>query len=174
VAAHAVTALENGRLVDQITHQASHDQLTGAANRVGFSERLARTGAPSLALFYIDLDAFKPVNDDFGHDVGDELLRAVARRLHEVVRSSDTVARLGGDEFVVLVEDVGDGAQIDALAQRLARAFHAPFEVGDRLFAIGASISRAVWPADVDTPDALLAHADAAMYAVKRATKRAA
>jgi predicted signal transduction protein with EAL and GGDEF domain len=74
----------------------------------------------------------------------------------------------------VLVEDVDDVRQIEALAQRLERAFYAPFEVADRPFAIGASIGRAVWPADVDTPDALLAHADAAMYAVKRASKRAA
>jgi diguanylate cyclase (GGDEF)-like protein len=174
VAAHAVTALENGRLVDHITHQASHDQLTGVANRVGFAQRLsgaiagAGTPASSLALFYIDLDAFKPVNDSFGHDVGDELLRAVASRLHEVVRTADTVARLGGDEFVVLVEDVADEAQIAALASRLERAFTEPFAVGDEHFAIGASIGRAVWPLDVDSPDALIAHADAAMYAVKR------
>jgi diguanylate cyclase (GGDEF)-like protein len=173
VAAHAVTALENGRLVDHITHQASHDQLTGAANRVGFAERLAGARGPSLALFYLDLDAFKPVNDGFGHDVGDELLRAVAARLHQVVRGGDTVARLGGDEFAVLVEDVGDEAQIGALARRLESAFDEPFAVGDELFAIGASIGRAVWPLDVETPDELLAHADAAMYAVKRGSRRA-
>ena len=147
------------------------------ANRVGFAERLssavgaAGTPATSLALLYIDLDAFKPVNDSFGHDVGDELLRAVARRLHEVVRHADTVARLGGDEFVVLVEDVADEAQIAALARRLEGAFAEPFAVGDQRFAIGASIGRAVWPLDVDTPDALIAHADAAMYAVKRAAR---
>jgi diguanylate cyclase (GGDEF)-like protein len=180
VAAHAVTALENGRLVDHITHQASHDQLTGVANRVGFAERLssavgdAGSRTAPLALFYLDLDAFKPVNDGFGHDVGDGLLRAVAARLREVVRSSDTVARLGGDEFVVLVEDIGDEGQICALAKRLERAFDEPFCVGSERFAIGASIGRAVWPSDVDTPDALLGHADAAMYAVKRAAKHAA
>jgi diguanylate cyclase (GGDEF)-like protein len=179
VAAHAVTALENGRLIDHVTHQASHDQLTGLANRVGFGERLAdafdggRTRAASVALFYLDLDAFKPVNDDFGHEVGDELLCAVAARLREVVRSHDTVARLGGDEFAVLVEDVSGDDQLAAVAQRLERAFDEPFDVGERTFAIGASIGRAVWPLDVETPDALLAHADAAMYAVKRGSRHA-
>jgi diguanylate cyclase (GGDEF)-like protein len=171
VAAHAVTALENGRLVDHITHQASHDQLTGVANRVGFTERLSSAAGASLALFYIDLDAFKPVNDSFGHDVGDELLRAVARRLDKVVRHADTVARLGGDEFVVLVEDVADEATIATVARRLESAFAEPFAIGDQRFAIGASIGRAVWPLDVESPDALLAHADAAMYAVKRAAR---
>ena len=90
------------------------------------------------------------------------------------MRSSDTVARLGGDEFVVLVEDIGDEGQICALAKRLERAFDEPFVVGSERFAIGASIGRAVWPSDVDTPEALLGHADAAMYAVKRAAKHAA
>jgi diguanylate cyclase (GGDEF)-like protein len=177
VAAHAVTALENGRLIDHITHQASHDQLTGVANRVGFAERLSsaatQAGASDtqLALFYIDLDAFKPVNDGFGHDVGDELLRAVAQRLHGSVRGGDTVARLGGDEFAVLVEDIADAAQIAVVARRLESAFDAPFAAGGRTFAISASIGRAIWPLDVETPDALLAHADAAMYDVKRASR---
>jgi diguanylate cyclase (GGDEF)-like protein len=89
------------------------------------------------------------------------------------VRSHDTVARLGGDEFAVLVEDVSGDDQLAAVAQRLERAFDEPFDVGERTFAIGASIGRAVWPLDVETPDALLAHADAAMYAVKRGSRHA-
>ena len=171
VAAHAVTALENGRLVDHITHQARHDHLTGLANRAGFAERLSAAGgaAGPLALFYIDLDGFKPVNDTFGHAAGDELLSAVGARLLECVRGGDTVARLGGDEFAVLVEDVGGEDDIARIAERLQGAFAAPFCVRGRSLAVGASIGRAVWPADVGEVDALLRHADAAMYEAKRA-----
>ncbi len=169
VAAHAVTALENGRLVDHITHQARHDHLTGLPNRAGFAERLsaARGAAGPLALFYIDLDGFKPVNDTFGHVAGDELLSAVGARLLDCVRGEDTVARLGGDEFAVLVEDVGEG-DIARIAARLQDAFAEPFRAGGRSLAVGASIGRAVWPAEVADVDALLRHADAAMYEVKR------
>jgi diguanylate cyclase (GGDEF)-like protein len=174
VAAHAVTALENARLLDQITYQASHDQLTGLANRAGFSDRLARARGRAeiartpVALFYVDLDAFKPVNDQFGHEVGDDLLRAVADRLVERVRPTDTVVRLGGDEFAVLVEDL-DLAGIERITARLEVALDEPLEVGDRKFEIRASIGRAVWPADVGDHGSLLRHADAAMYDVKRA-----
>ena len=173
VAAHAVTALENGRLVDHITHQARHDHLTGAANRVGVQERLAAVTAKadpaSVALFNIDLDEFKPINDEHGHDVGDDLLRAVAQRLRECLRGDDTVARLGGDEFAVLVENVTQPRQLDGISRRLGKAFAAPLRAGGRSFAVSASIGRAVWPVDGDSPGALLRHADAAMYAVKRA-----
>jgi diguanylate cyclase (GGDEF)-like protein len=178
VAAHAVTALENGRLVDHITHQARHDSLTGAANRSGFHERLAaatgRAGRDetSLALFYVDLDDFKPINDEHGHEVGDELLCAVTRRLAECVRGNDTVARLGGDEFAVLVEGIASDAQLDAISDRLARAFAEPLHAGGRTFSIRASIGRAVSPGD-EGPQALLRRADAAMYDVKRAARRA-
>jgi diguanylate cyclase (GGDEF)-like protein len=170
VAAHAVTALENGRLVDHITHQARHDHLTGLPNRAGFAERLSAAGGATgpLALFYIDLDGFKPVNDTFGHEAGDALLSEVGARLLECVRGGDTVARLGGDEFAVLVEDVGGEDDLARIAARLEGAFAEPFCVGGRSLAVGASIGRAVWPADVDGVDALLRHADAAMYEVKR------
>ena len=168
VAAHAVIALENGRLVDHITHQARHDHLTGLANRAGFAERLSAAGGAAIALFYIDLDGFKPVNDTFGHEAGDALLTEVGARLLECVRGGDTVARLGGDEFAVLVEDVGGEDDIARIAARLQDAFAEPFCVGGRSLAVGASIGRAVWPADVDGVDALLRHADAAMYEVKR------
>jgi diguanylate cyclase (GGDEF)-like protein len=169
VAAHAVTALENGRLVDHITHHARHDHLTGLANRAGFAERLSAVGgAGPLALFYIDLDGFKPVNDTYGHEAGDVLLTEVGARLLECVRGGDTVARLGGDEFAVLVEDIGDEGHIARIATRLEDAFAEPFCLGGRSVAVGASIGRAVWPADVDGVDALLRHADAAMYEVKR------
>ncbi len=175
VVAHAVIALENGRLVDHITHQARHDQLTGLANRLAFGERITevtrRAGNESkpFALFYIDLDRFKPVNDEFGHEVGDHLLRAVAERLCNCARGGDTVARLGGDEFAVIVGAIDDESQLGAIASRLDKAFEAPFVIDGHKLAVQASIGRAVWPIDAPDVEGLLREADATMYRVKRA-----
>jgi len=174
VAAHAVTALENGRLVDHITHQARHDRLTGLANRLAFGERLAaatesaRESENPIALFYVDLDGFKPVNDEFGHEIGDELLRGVAERLLGCVRGDDSVARLGGDEFAILLDGIGDSSQLSAVSSRLEHAFDKAFTIEGHTLKIRASIGRAVWPAEVEDLDALLRCADAAMYDVKR------
>ena len=175
VVAHAVIALENGRLVDHITHQARHDQLTGLANRLAFGERITEVTRRSsdsskpFALFYIDLDRFKPVNDEFGHEVGDHLLRAVAERLCNCARGGDTVARLGGDEFAVIVEAIDDESQLGAIARRLETAFQPPFVVDGHELAVQASIGRAVWPIDAPDVEGLLREADATMYRVKRA-----
>ena len=174
IAAHAVTALENGRLVDHITHQARHDRLTGLANRLAFGEQLAaateraRERESPIALFYVDLDGFKPVNDEFGHEIGDELLCEVAERLLGCVRGGDSVARLGGDEFAILVDGIEGEAQLGAVSSRLEHSFDAPFVIQGHALAVRASIGRAVWPAEVHELDALLRHADAAMYDVKR------
>jgi diguanylate cyclase (GGDEF)-like protein len=171
--AQATTALQNGRLVDQITHQAMHDQLTGLANRLRFSDELrkavnrARHQSELVTVFYIDLDGFKPVNDEFGHEVGDRLLAAVGKRLAACTRSSDVIARLGGDEFAVLITDAGSTANVNLVADRLANAFAHPFEVDSHKFKISASIGRAAFPSDADGADALLRRADAAMFAVK-------
>jgi diguanylate cyclase (GGDEF)-like protein len=175
VAAQATTALQNGRLVDQITHQAMHDQLTGLANRLCFTDELRRAVARArqqsglVTVFYIDLDGFKPVNDQFGHAVGDELLAAVGARLADCTRSTDTVARLGGDEFAVLIADASAVEHVDVVAERLAGTFSEPFVVGGRELALTASIGRAAFPADAVGADELLRRADLAMFAVKRA-----
>jgi diguanylate cyclase (GGDEF)-like protein len=174
VAAHAVTALENGRLVDHITYQARHDQLTGLANRRAFGERLTaatqRDAGESkpFALFYIDLDGFKPVNDEFGHEVGDNLLRAVAERLRNCARPGDTVARLGGDEFAVIVEAVVDQSQLPRIGERFETAFESPFVIDGHELAVHPSIGRAVWPLDATDVEGLLRAADATMYSAKR------
>ena len=174
VAAHAATALENGRLVDRITHQAHHDSLTGLANRAQLRLELARrtSGAPELApplnLFYLDLNGFKPINDEFGHEVGDQLLCAVGERLNAVMRGDDVVARLGGDEFAVLLVGVADPALVEMITQRLADVFDTPFAVGERRLRVGASIGRAAWPADARSIDELIRLADGAMYEAKR------
>ncbi|HTX33090.1 MAG TPA: diguanylate cyclase [Solirubrobacteraceae bacterium] len=174
VAAQASTALQNGRLVDQITHQALHDQLTGLANRLQFANQLrkavnrARQHDELVTMFYIDLNGFKPVNDEFGHDVGDQLLSALAKRLVACVRATDLVARLGGDEFAVLITSQSSPEDSDTVAERLATAFTGPFRVDDHVVRIGASIGAAVFPVDADSADGLLRRADASMFEVKR------
>jgi diguanylate cyclase (GGDEF)-like protein len=177
VAAHAASALENGRLIDRVTHQARHDGLTGLANRAFFSEQIeaalgrARTSDAPLGLFFVDLDGFKAVNDERGHAVGDELLCQVASRLLDTVRTTDTVARLGGDEFAIVLSDASSIAEIEAAAERVAAAFEEPFEVAGKSLSVGASIGRAIWPEDAAEVEALMRHADASMYRAKRASR---
>jgi diguanylate cyclase (GGDEF)-like protein len=174
VAAQATTALQNGRLVDKFRHDAMHDQLTGLANRRQFAEQLrkavnrARLGDELATMFYIDLNDFKPVNDEHGHDVGDRLLSALGQRLNSCTRSTDLVARLGGDEFAVLIGSETTSSQADALALRLGEAFADPFMIDGHELHLSASIGRAVFPLDADSADGLLRCADAAMFAAKR------
>ena len=173
VAAQATTALQNGQLVDQITYQALHDQLTGLANRVQFTSVLrnavqnARERGSGVTLFYIDLDSFKPVNDEHGHEIGDALLTAVGERLRACTRDSDVVARLGGDEFAVLVT-AEDEDGLERVPGRLQEAFTEPFVLGGCRVALGASVGRAVYPLDAEDADALLRCADTAMFEAKR------
>ena len=177
VAAQAITALQNGCLLDEMTHQALHDQLTGLANRLQFTDQLraaverAREQVHPVTLLYLDLDGFKPVNDEFGHDVGDQLLVAVAKRMTACTRSADTVARLGGDEFAVLINSRTAAGDAEEVSERLADALTRPFMIDGHELLLGASIGRAVYPIDADTPDGLLRSADAAMFAVKRGTR---
>ena len=174
VVAHAGTALQTARLVDKVTHQARHDGLTGLANRAVFNARMEEALAMSeekrtpVAIFFLDLDDFKSVNDRHGHAAGDEVLRLVAERLLGTVRSGDTVARLGGDEFAIVLSDGPDHAEIESAAGRVARAFEEPFVVQGEPLHVGASVGRAIWPDDASEIDALMRHADAAMYQAKR------
>jgi diguanylate cyclase (GGDEF)-like protein len=156
------------------------DPLTGVANRALFEDRLAhalargdRIGAngektaPRLAILFIDLDGFKPVNDSWGHDAGDAVLREVATRLSAVSRDADTVARVGGDEFVLLLEDLADVHEAVAAAQRIVAAMQPLFDLPGRKVALSCSIGIAMHP-DHGHRDKLMAAADAAMYAAKR------
>ena len=173
VAAQATTALQNGQLVDQITHQALHDQLTGLANRVQFTTELhtavlqASGQQEEVSLLYLDLDRFKPVNDEYGHEVGDALLAAVGERLKACTRSEDVVARLGGDEFAVLIT-AQSAASLTGLPDRIHTAFAQPFSIGEHQLRLGASVGWAVYPADARDAEALLRVADAAMFEIKR------
>jgi diguanylate cyclase len=132
------------------------------------ADRPGPFGSAKLALLFVDLDGFKPINDSFGHAAGDAVLRQVADRLRVMVREADTLARLGGDEFVLLIDDVTGIPDAVVTAQRVLRALAQPFEVGTRQVSLSGSVGVVVFP-DHTASDKLLASADAAMYAAKRA-----
>jgi diguanylate cyclase (GGDEF)-like protein len=168
-AEHASLALSDARTVQDAIHQAFHDSLTGLPNRLLLMDRLdhalaraARVGTETAVLF-VDLDAFKTVNDSLGHAAGDELLREAAGRLLSCVRSADTAARFGGDEFVVLLEDVDD-QRVARVANRILEAMNEPFADRNRQVFIGASSGIAVGG---DQADDLLRNADLALYRAK-------
>jgi diguanylate cyclase (GGDEF)-like protein len=152
---------------------ALHDTLTGLPNRVLFNRELQRAlGTAEAAgagpgLLVLDLDAFKQVNDRFGHAAGDQLLRAVARRIRSSVRRADVVARIGGDEFAVIMHRAQDEHALGAVASRVVTQLRAPFEVMGRRIAMGASAGTALPTADHVAPDELVDRADRAMYAAK-------
>lgn len=167
--------LEKLRESDQrMAHLAHHDALTGLPNRLSFLSRMQQNAAlaqrqkTGLALMFIDLDNFKPVNDLYGHDAGDHLLRQVAERLAKGVRQSDTLARFGGDEFVLVLTDVTDRESTAAVAEKLIASIAASYRIHETDVEIGASIGIALFPDDADDIDALIAQADAAMYDAKR------
>ena len=168
------TALEQRRTEERLRHDALHDGLTGLPNRALLLDRLghalarAQRDGRSIALFCLDLDHLKIVNDSLGHGAGDELLRSVGPRLREVLRPSDTIARFGGDEFAVLCEGVSDEGHAVRVADRLVAAFDAPFTVDGAARFAGASVGVVVaGPGGDRTPEELLADADAAMYRAK-------
>ncbi len=161
----------------RIQHLADHDALTGLLNRRLLEDRLqqsinlARRNDSMVAVMLIDLDGFKAVNDQYGHLMGDYVLRTVAKRLKDCVRESDTVARLGGDEFVVLLSGQRSAQDSSVVAEKILGALTDPVAAGGRRFDIGASIGISIFPRDGASPEQLLKHADAAMYRVKEAGK---
>ena len=178
MAALAAPAIQNGLLVDELRHKASHDSLTELLNRVGFRQHIDRALAGvgerqgHVGLLFIDLDDFKHVNDAHGHDFGDELLRQAAERLQGMARGSDEVARLGGDEFAVILSDVHRDDQVRAAERRVRAAFAEPFQLGQLSVSVSASVGGGVWPEDGDTVSDLVRHADAAMYQDKAEGRR--
>lgn len=174
-------------LAAAISHQtrrlrtaALHDPLTGLVNRAGLAPSAqgaiarSRRRGEAVGLVYVDLDDFKVVNDSLGHACGDELLRKVAERLHDVARSGDVLARHGGDEFIVLLEGLGDDrdqATVERNAasavERIAGAFESPFVVSGREMRVACSAGLSLLPGDAQDADNLHRHADAAMYAAK-------
>jgi diguanylate cyclase (GGDEF)-like protein/hemerythrin-like metal-binding protein len=163
------------RAGDMLRHIAFHDRLTGLPNRPLLFDRFARSisqarrNQSKSALMVLDLDGFKQVNDRFGHQAGDDVLKAVAARLTGVVREVDTVARLGGDEFAVVVADIHEQADACLIADKILNALMQPIPSGfDEPYRIGASIGISFFPDDGNEIDSLLAGADEAMYASKR------
>lgn len=153
---------------------ATHDTLTGLPNRHSFYERLRQTlklaerSSSSLAVVFIDLDGFKPINDSLGHAAGDEVLKSVARRLKQSVRSHDVVARIGGDEFVIILSII-DAAGILPIVRKFINIIATPYTVGGKTITLTSSVGVATYPDSGRTVDELVACADAAMYRSKRA-----
>ena len=160
---------------EQLAHQAFHDPVTNLANRALFAERVrhavarARREHNGLAVIFLDLDDFKTINDSLGHAAGDQVLREVARRLDDNIRSSDTAARFGGDEFAILMEDVKTAQEAADTAERILAAFSVPMNVEQTELlvrcSIGISVAQGEAPSDADE---LTRNADAAMYIAKR------
>ena len=158
----------------KIEYLAHHDALTGLPNRNLYIERVERAisraqrSSKPLALLFVDLDKFKPINDDLGHEAGDLVLKAVAGRMTECVRTTDTVARFGGDEFVAVLESLDHWESAAVVAKKIIEKLTAPVEVTGGISAtVGASIGISVFPQDGKTMDELARAADEAMYAVK-------
>jgi diguanylate cyclase (GGDEF)-like protein len=157
----------------RLAKQALRDDLTGLPNRAAFGDQLeravsaARREDSTIGVLYFDLDHFKIVNDSLGHRAGDELLVDVAARVQSVMRTSDMLARLGGDEFTMLLDRLHDGAEAVVIAERVAAAFSAPFEVSGRRFNVSASIGIATNLNPADDAEELLSNADAAQYRAK-------
>jgi diguanylate cyclase (GGDEF)-like protein len=169
----AALAIDNRRFFETLVHRSQYDQLTNVGNRflleTRFDEALAnaRLTRNSCAILYIDLNAFKQVNDLYGHRVGDMYLQQVAQRLSENLRGMDTLARIGGDEFLVVIPAVRNRGEVAEITERLLRSFDTPFHVEGQVLHGDASIGAAVYPDDGATKDELKRVADADMYSHK-------
>ncbi len=157
----------------RLRHLALHDPLCGLPNRIFFGERLeamienVKRGAPPAAVFYIDLDHFKDVNDTLGHPIGDELIRSVTQRLTQALRGDDLVARLGGDEFAVITSAGYDEATLETIGSRIIASLCAPYLINNQTIVIGASIGIAVITAHVEAMSDVMRYADMALYRAK-------
>ena len=165
---------DNRHLQRCIAWQAGHDALTHLPNRNLLTDRLRQAMAQAqrqrtlLAVCYLDLDGFKPINDRYGHEIGDRVLVSVAERLTALIRGSDTVARIGGDEFVLLLTGAEAPTDFHPVLERLLAEVAAPYHVDSRQLTVTASIGVAICPLDDSDPDTILRHADQAMYYAKQ------
>ena len=156
-----------------LVYKAEHDQLTNLPNRALLNERLASGIARAdrnrrkLGVIYIDLDQFKPINDQFGHETGDCLLQAIARRLNDTMRRIDTVSRIGGDEFIICLEQIKSEQDAIAASRKIAEALEPSFSILGHPISVSASIGIAVYPDHGSNINDLLRHADQAMYRAK-------
>ncbi|MGE5494853.1 MAG: diguanylate cyclase domain-containing protein [Burkholderiales bacterium] len=153
---------------------AHHDILTGLKNRIFLYEQMERVLAEGRrktaggALIYADLDDFKPINDRFGHEAGDTVLKETAKRLLSCVRKDDIVARIGGDEFAILIPGISDHSELALIAEKIISVMKRSIVIKGRYYKTGVSIGISVYPADGDDPEKLLQKSDLAMYNVKK------
>jgi diguanylate cyclase (GGDEF)-like protein/PAS domain S-box-containing protein len=161
-------------MLERMAYLAQHDALTGLPNRALLTERLSRAIGLArrhhhlVALLYLDLDAFKPINDSLGHALGDSLLQAVATRLQDCMRDIDTVCRQGGDEFVILLAEIRQPDDAIKVADKLLAVLGRPYRIQDHELLITLSIGISLYPDDADDADTLMHNADTAMYHTKR------
>ena len=174
LAARAAIEMERVEATQELTQLAHYDALTGLPNRSLLSDRFLQAQAHSertdslLAVCFLDLDDFKPVNDNYGHDVGDLLLKEVAKRLLDSIRRDDTVARLGGDEFVLLIGEVATAEECELSLDRVIHALSQPYEIEGESLRISASIGYSLTIAAMGDLDTLIKEADQAMYEAKK------
>ncbi|WP_235868508.1 putative bifunctional diguanylate cyclase/phosphodiesterase [Vibrio ezurae] len=158
----------------ELAYQASHDILTGLSNRKSGDEKLrhallqAKRDDVNVLVMFIDLDDFKQINDTLGHLAGDKLLIQTAKRLRQSVRKTDVVARIGGDEFLLVIPNLHSEKEAQTLASKLLAIFEQPFQLNESQFFISTSIGMSIYPQDGETTEELMAHADIAMYRVKK------
>jgi diguanylate cyclase (GGDEF)-like protein/PAS domain S-box-containing protein len=163
---------------EELRYLANHDTLTGLPNRRLFFDRVdqavkrARRSNGQFAVYFIDLDSFKAINDDLGHHTGDELLKMVADRLKKVVRESDTVARLAGDEFTIVVEQVASIDEVKSIAEKIVKCFDPVFQLTEHEVYASASVGVGIYPTDADDMMGIIKGADTAMYKAKMAKGR--
>lgn len=180
VAVQVVAALERKRMHSRLEYMAQHDQLTDLPNRTLFQDRLqmalikTHREQTRLAVLFLDLDKFKPVNDTYGHTVGDYLLQDVARRLTRCVRESDTVARIGGDEFIILLESIKQCEEAAIVAGKILATLSEPYNLAKVTLQIIPSIGVAVYPENGKDANELIRYADNAMYQIKKKRQQSA
>lgn len=166
-------AIERRKLYSELEHQAHYDALTGIPNRKLFQNRLeqsverAKRYEHKMAIIYIDIDEFKPINDQFGHEIGDKVLIEIAKRIKTSIRTIDTVARLGGDEFSVILDQISMVEDALKIAKNLINKISASIRVDSNIFSVGASIGISIYPEVANSPESLVIKADDAMYVAK-------
>ena len=161
------------KIENELDHQAHHDALTGLPNRVLLNEKLeyaireAKQNNTKVALLFIDLDHFKEINDSLGHDVGDEVLKNITSRLHEIIGEVDTISRLGGDEFTVILKDLTQVQDASLIAEKLLQILSKAIEIQEHTLDVSCSIGISIYPDDGENAQNLLKYADSAMYKAK-------
>jgi diguanylate cyclase (GGDEF)-like protein/PAS domain S-box-containing protein len=174
IARVTIDITDRKRVESELSFLAYHDALTGLLNRKAFYERIedslavAQRDGTRRALFYVDLDYFKEVNDTYGHHAGDEILKMIAARINGVLRKSDTLFRIGGDEFTILLNALGEDTDAAIVAEKVIERIARPLEVLDTTVSLGVSIGVAVYPRDGEEPTILAINADAALNEAKR------